>query len=321
MSAPLINYGFGSIHSTVSPWKIMYFFPGAVTILWGISVWFLLPADAITANGFSPRERYIAVARLRSNNAGVRNSHIKMAQIRELAVDFKFWLCCTMAFLMFIVNGAVSTFVPSIINGFGYSALNSLLLTMPSGAFGVVFILLTSFIASRRPGSRCWLICGAELGSTLAAVLLWQLPLANRGGLLFASSILPSGLAGYSLLLSLQLGNTAGYTKRSAASAGVFIGYCLGNFAGPLLFRVQDAPRFKPAFAVVTATTAAAALLVLVYRFVCVWQNRRRDASGIKEGFEHAYEDDLTDLKVSAALVEASYPRRHLSPPAYLWWC
>ena len=30
--------------------------------------------------------------------------------------------------------------------------------------------------------------------------------------------------------------------------------------------------------------------------------NRRRDASGTMEGFDHAYEDDLTDLKVSEAL-------------------
>lgn len=46
-------------------------------------------------------------------------------------------------------------------------------------------------------------------------------------------------------------------------------------------------------------TSAVAALLALVYRFNCVWDNNRRESSGNTEGFDHAYEDDLTDKKVS----------------------
>lgn len=48
-----------------------------------------------------------------------------------------------------------------------------------------------------------------------------------------------------------------------------------------------------------TVTAIVAAVLVLVYRFICMWDNRRRDASGTMEAFEHAYEDDFTDKTVS----------------------
>lgn len=41
-----------------------------------------------------------------------------------------------------------------------------------------------------------------------------------------------------------------------------------------------------------------AAVLAIVYRYVCVWENNRRDKLGA-EAFDHAYEDDLTDMKVS----------------------
>lgn len=301
MLTPLINYGLGSVHSTTAPWKIMYYFPGALTIVWGIAVWFVLPADPIAAKCLTPRERYIAVARIRSNNAGVRNINIKADQIIELLKDIKFWLCFTIAMLIFFINGPVSTFVPIIIQGFGYSPLNSLLLTMPSGAVGGIANLALAFIAMRKPGTRCWMASIMTLGSCLASVLLWQLPLSNQGGLIFAATILPLGLAAYSLLLGLQLANTAGYTKRSASSAGVFAGYCIGNFIGPLLFFEKDAPRYKPAFAVVTSTSAAVAVLIQVYRFVCVAHNARRDKIGIQEDFEHAYDDDRTDLKVGPA--------------------
>lgn len=276
----------------------MYLLPGSITIVWGIAIYFLLPADPISAKGFSLRERYIAVSRLRSNNAGVRNKHIKLDQAKEAATDIKFWLIFATALLLFILNGPVSTFTPTIIHGFGYTSLQTLLFSMLFGAWGTIVTLVVAYISRRVPNTRCWLAAATPLVSVVGAVLLWQLPLEQKAGLLFATVILGSGLSGYCLLVGLPIANTAGYTKRSASSAGVFVGYCLGNFIGPLLFVEKDTPRYKPAFAVVTSTTAASSVLILVYRYVCVWQNRKRDRAGIPEGFDHAYDDDLTDLKV-----------------------
>lgn len=69
-----------------------------------------------------------------------------------------------------------------------------------------------------------------------------------------------------------------------------------GNVAGPLLFKPADAPVYAPGFIAVLATSIAAAVLAVVYRYVCIWENARRDKNGV-EGFDHAYEDDLTDKK------------------------
>jgi hypothetical protein len=49
----------------------------------------------------------------------------------------------------------------------------------------------------------------------------------------------------------------------------------------------------------VLITSLVAAGLVIVYRFVCIWDNKQRDKAGVMEGFDHAYEDDSTDRKVS----------------------
>ena len=72
---------------------------------------------------------------------------------------------------------------------------------------------------------------------------------------------------------------------------------CSGNFVGPLLFKPKDAPAYGPGFVAVLATSVAAAALAIVYRYVCIWENRRRDESGTMEGFDNAYDDDLTDIK------------------------
>lgn len=64
-----------------------------------------------------------------------------------------------------------------------------------------------------------------------------------------------------------------------------------------MLFKPKDAPVYAPGFKAVLGTAVATAVLAVVYRYVCVWDNHRRDKSGTLEGFDHAYEDDLTDMK------------------------
>lgn len=226
--SPLINYGLGQIHGSIAPWKIMYLFSGALTIAWGICLCFLLPPDPIRAKGFSEREKYIMVARLRSNNTGVRNTHLKAGQVGELAIDIKFWLLFAIAFLCMIANGPISTFIPIIIHSFGFNTLNSLLLVMPAGAYSGTLQLVAPLLAYKFKNIRSYLVFGCQLGTTLAALLLWQLPRSAKGGLLFACYILPSVGGGYAVLMGLLLANTAGYTKRSIASSGLYIGYCLG---------------------------------------------------------------------------------------------
>ncbi|KAK4149221.1 major facilitator superfamily domain-containing protein [Chaetomidium leptoderma] len=295
--SPLINYGFGLIGGGVSSWRYMYYFGGGLTMVWGLVLLYVLPPDPIRARGFTERERYILVARLRTNNSGVRNTHYKMDQVVELASDLRFWLLFSVSLLSMIANGPISAFIPIIISGFGFSQLNSLLLLCPAGAYAGTMMLVASYLAFKFTNIRTYIIFAAQMGTVLACILLWKLPLGAKGALLFGTTILPSLGAGYAVLMGLGVANTAGYTKRSIASSGIYIGYCLGNFVGPLAFHAEDAPRYAPGFVIVLITSLVAAGLIIVYRFVCIWENKRRDKAGTMEGFDHAYEDDSTDRK------------------------
>lgn len=212
----------------------MYYFAGAITIVWGIVLWWVLPPDPVRAKGFTEREHYILVARLRSNNAGVRNTHLKVGQIVELLLDTKFWAVFGISFLSMIANAPISTFVPIIVNGMGFSRLNSLLLMMPCGAYAGTMQLLLPYLAYRFKNLRAWLVVVAQTGTILAALLLWLLPMNATGGLLFAVFILPSVGAGYAVLMGMVIANTAGYTKKTVASSGIYIGYCLGKSSAAL---------------------------------------------------------------------------------------
>ena len=99
---------------------------------------------------------------------------------------------------------------------------------MPAGAVIGTIEITAPYIAYKIPGIRTWIIVICQCGTILASVLLWQLPRESKGGLLFSCYILASFGGGYAVLMSLQMANTAGYTKRSVTSSGIFVGYCLG---------------------------------------------------------------------------------------------
>jgi hypothetical protein len=61
-----------------------------------------------------------------------------------------------------------------------------------------------------------------------------------------------------------------------------------------MLFRPKDAPTYAPGFIVVLATSTAAAVLAIVYRFVCIRENRHRDRSDTQDG-PHCALDDVGD--------------------------
>jgi hypothetical protein len=226
----LINYGLGQLKGRLPPWKYMYLLASSVTILWGIALWFILPADPIRARGFDERQRYIAVARLRSNNTGVRNTHFKKEQVLEALLDIKFWIAFSFSLLSMIANGPISTFLPIIINDLGYSTLNSLLLYIPAGAYGGTMVLCMTYLAHKYPGWRTYIAMFCQSLTSLGSLLLWFLPRHPTGPLLFGCYILPSLGPSYAIFMGLQIANTAGYTKRSVTSAGVFVGYCLGEY-------------------------------------------------------------------------------------------
>lgn len=128
---------------------------------------------------------------------------------------------------------------------------------MPAGAIIGTVELVAPYLAYKFPGNRCWIIVVCQIGTIIAAVLLWQLDRGNRGGLLYACYTLACFGGSYAVLMGMQTANTAGYTKKSVTASGIFLGYCLGalsdifndkehtdkcvgNFVGPLVFKPED---------------------------------------------------------------------------------
>ncbi|RFU35715.1 hypothetical protein B7463_g551, partial [Scytalidium lignicola] len=250
MVGGLIGYGVGQIHSTlnVGPWIWFFIIVGAVTLCWGIALLFIMPSSPMTAKFLTPQERAVAVERLRDNHTGIINHQWKWAQFRECMLDLNIWMYCILVFLSAIPSGGVASFGNIVIKGFGFSALNTTLLTIPLGAVQTISLLTSGWINARFTNIRFLVSSISQIPALIGAVLLMTLPQSNSGGRLAAYYIIQTHTVNNVMTYSIFSGNTSGFTKKVTGSAMMFISTSVGLIVGPQLFIASEAPNYHTAF-------------------------------------------------------------------------
>lgn len=240
----LLGYGIGHIRGALPSWKyeflIMYeskpslaqvglltcHSSGALCSAWGIVMFIFLPDSPVTAKGLTLRERRIAVERLRENQTGIENKHLKPYQIREAFTDYKLYMffflgvVCMSSFLQFkrpvlilkgnVPNGGISNFGTIIIQGFGFSTLVTTLMQIPYGVIIALSILLCVFLNDRFENKRCIFVLLFLIPNITGAFGLRFVPLDREIGRLLCYYLTGPYNAAFVLVLSMQIANTAG---------------------------------------------------------------------------------------------------------------
>ncbi|TKA82225.1 hypothetical protein B0A49_00410 [Cryomyces minteri] len=272
----LISFGFQHYHGkTFTSWQIMFLVIGLMTICIGILVVFFLPDNPMSSR-LSHKEKVWAIQRLRENQTGIENKHLKTAQVLECFKDPQTWLLCLITISSNIPNGAVSSYQATIIKGFGYNSLNTALLQIPSGAVSIVSILTATYLAGRY-NQRALNVITLLIPGIVGGALMAFLPPNAKAGKLIGNYLTNCIGATLPLLYSLVACNYAGHTKKVTMNALLLMSFCLGNIIGPVTFRKNDAPNYIPAKITIIVTCAVAAVLVVLLRIYYMWENKRRD--------------------------------------------
>lgn len=91
--------------------------------------------------------------------------------------------------------------------------------------------------------------------------------------------------------------NVGGYTKRTTATAFVFLAYCIGNIIGPHGFIGSEAPIYQTGCKLIIGCVAGQVVIAIALRFVLIRRNRLRDEQGPVIEDENAVLQDLTDFE------------------------
>jgi branched-subunit amino acid transport protein AzlD len=114
---------------------------------------------------------------------------------------------------------------------------------MPSGGTEILFLLVTSLLASKLRNARVLLMIFNTTVAMIGMVLVYSLKdqAGRMSGLAF-SAVFAINIP---IALSLITSNVSGFTKRSTVSAIMFVAYCLGNICGPQFYLTREAPRYE----------------------------------------------------------------------------
>jgi len=212
------------------------------------------------------------------------------------------WLVCLATLLSSIPNGGISNFSSILLTTFGYTSQQALILNTPSGAIGVVFVLLVGYLSDKwRDRSIVMLIC--ILPTILAAGLMIGLDPGgipkNKAGLLAASFLTGTFGAAFMLLLAWNASNIAGHSKKVTANALTLIAFCVGNILGTQTFQQKQAPGYISGKISIIATLSALCFVVVALRLYNDYLNRQneRKLSGMSE-------DDKEELKEKMAFAD-----------------
>jgi hypothetical protein len=99
------------------------------------------------------------------------------------------------------------------------------------------------------------------------------------------------------IILGLLSTNIAGSTKRTVASGWTFVGYCVGQIAGPQFFKSSQAPGYHSGIVAMLCGFILNLVFNQILRFLYVRENRRRD-----KALEGKSDEELDDLKKESEL-------------------
>ncbi|KAF7329110.1 MFS general substrate transporter [Mycena kentingensis (nom. inval.)] len=258
-------------------WQYIFYILGAVTMLWALAIWFLLPDSPASARWLTPRQRILAVQRVAGNQLGIKNKKFKREQVWVAAKDVKIWILFTSVFAAAIPNGVVSNFSSIIIKDMGFSTTKTTVLKSVGDITQIVALVIGGIITLNFKNTRLLASSAANIICVTAAAVMAYLPRQHVWGRLVAFWLTNCQSVGFAAGLVMVSSNMGGYTHRTIASAVIFTAYCFGNVAGPFVVKQSQAPYYQDATAGLLAGYSiklVCQLTLLTYMFL---SNRRRD--------------------------------------------
>ncbi|EHY59653.1 Allantoate permease [Exophiala dermatitidis] len=283
-------------HGTaIASWKIVFLVNGCLTAALGIIFFFVMPDNQLNARWLKPRDRVLAVERVRINQQGIGNKHFKMYQLKEALTDPLSWAFVFYALIADIPNGGISNFFSQLIVSFGYTPEESLLYGTPGGAVEVVALMFCGWLGDKL-GQRILVSMSGLTVALLGMILIVALPLDNNSGRLAGYYLTQASPTPFVALLSLVATNVAGYTKKTTVAAMYLVAYCAGNIIGPQCFQPKDAPRYTPAEITIIVCWGVCLVDLLFIWWYCKRQNRKKAMIRAEPGYIKLENQEWLDL-------------------------
>ncbi|RDA89253.1 hypothetical protein CP532_0549 [Ophiocordyceps camponoti-leonardi (nom. inval.)] len=272
----LSAYAIGHIEG-IAAWKAVFLIFGAVTVVWSVGLFWLLPDLPMSAWFLSPQDRVKAVIRVKDNMTGIKSDKYKWHQCREALLELKTWTLILIVLISHVANGGLLSFGSIVLQGLGFDHLRTLLLQSAVYLLQLVLLLSGATISGRYKNVRTLFMVFNLSLATVGCALVRQLPPSQKWARYAGFCLTVAGSANAPLVLSIISANTSGFTKKMTINVMNTMAYSAGNIIGPQLFIGSEAPSYTSGFLAIMTCLGISIVLCFALRFHLWRENRRRD--------------------------------------------
>lgn len=178
-----VAYGVTFYQGAIAPWKLLYLILGVLAVTNGILVVLFLPDSPLTASFLTEEERVAALERVRLDQAGTHNKHIKKYQIVETFKDIRTYIMFIIIMCTGVPNGGQSAFNNIITTSFGWTTRQTLLLDMPRAAIGGFAVVGAGYLSDHL-NDRMTIVLIFTLPTLIGMIIMTTMQYSGKKGVL-----------------------------------------------------------------------------------------------------------------------------------------
>ncbi|KAF1994422.1 MFS general substrate transporter [Amniculicola lignicola CBS 123094] len=282
-------------NSPFSPWRLLFLIEGFPSVLVAVWAWDFVPDGPGAIKWLSPRQRKVAVLRLRQEKEAeeedqIREKHgptsekrgINFREVLQTFVDPKCYLTAFMFLSCNVAFSSMPVFLPTIIHDMGYSALTSQALSAPPYLFAFVVVLTTAYFSDRWQSRSFFIILHSILASLGYLTIAVSGYFRSSHTLIRYFALYPANAGFFSaitIIITWTINNQESDSKKGTGMAILNIIGQMGPLVGTSIFPKEDGPWYVRGMSICAGFMLLVGLLAVVLRVVLKAQNRR-----IREG-------------------------------------
>ncbi|KAL7277633.1 hypothetical protein ACG7TL_008560 [Trametes sanguinea] len=275
-------------------WSWIFLLEGLLTAIVAVISYFAMYDYPENATFLTDAERTWLIETLRKDNTNL-SKNFKWKFLRQALADVHSYLLVGIYLFLLIPTYAFALFLPTIINGLGFSSSNAQLLSIPPYVVGGISTIVIG-ILSDRLRMRGPFILGGLVSALIGYVVLYatKSPGAGYAGTVLAAlGLFPS----VACILAWAGGNIGGEVKRGVVIAMVIGFGNLGGVASSFIYRPQDSPRYHPGHGTDIGC-------------LCISQNIKKAAQRERDGITEDQTSDFVDMGDASPLYSRFIAKR-----------
>ncbi|PIL29683.1 MFS general substrate transporter [Ganoderma sinense ZZ0214-1] len=274
-------------------WCWIFLCEGLMTVVIAVILFFSMYDYPENATFLTDAERAWLLETLKLDSAA-GSKKFKRKFIVQAIKEPKAYLFASLFFLSAIPGASFSTFLPTIINGMGFSSTNAQILTLPPHVAGCITTLFVSYLSDKKHfrGPLILALCPVAILGYALLISTRTLAAQYLGSVLVLAGLVPC----VATQLSWMGGNFAGLLKR-AVVIGMVLGFGnIGGIIAAFIYRQQDSPRYTLGHTICISSLSLFYVMCIVAIVTLHMLNKRKIAQCERDGLTLADEDTFAEL-------------------------